>query len=86
MIHTDAIKENLIVSSLSKEQINFIYASEADLLNVSLFGITTSVWTNDNKNKRANLRETASTVQLLVLANLESYNAILIDQGCLKKK
>ena len=76
-IHTDAIKENLIPPELTEEQINSIYASEADLLNVALFGKTAKQWREENKNKDGNIRDEATIEQLLVLANLESYNAIL---------
>ena len=81
LIHTNAIKENLIVPELKKQQINYIYANEADLLNVALFGITASSWKKTNPDNIGNMRDFATVEQLLVLANLESYNAILIDQG-----
>ena len=80
-IHTNAIKENLLVPKLSKEQIYYTYASEADLLNVALFGITASEWRKNNKELKGNIRDYASVEQLLVLANMESYNAMLIEQG-----
>ena len=80
-IHTDAIKDNLIPPELTPEQISFKYASEADLLNVALFGMTAKQWRDSNKDKRGNMRDFASLNQLLVLANMESYNAILIEQG-----
>ena len=80
-IHTSSIKENLIVSELSKEQIYFMYASEADLLNVALFSITTGEWRKQNKDKQGNMRDYASIEQLLVLANMENYNSILIKEG-----
>lgn len=79
-IHTDAIKENLIPPELTKEQIVYTYASEADLLNVALFGKTAKQWRDDNKGKKGNIRDYASMHQLLILANLESYNAILTLQ------
>ena len=79
-IHTDAIKENLIPPELTKEQIAYTYASEADLLNVALFGKTAKQWRDDNKGKKGNIRDYASMHQLLILANLESYNAILTLQ------
>ncbi|MDE7106019.1 MAG: KilA-N domain-containing protein, partial [Anaeroplasmataceae bacterium] len=85
-IHTDAIKENLIVPNLTKEQINFIYANEADLLNVALFGKTAGEWKNDNPSLKGNIRDYASIDQLLVLANMESYNAILIEQNLSQKE
>ena len=80
-IHTDAIKENLIPPELTKEQMSFIYADEADMLNVVLFGMTAKEWHTSNKNKKGNIRDYASIRQLLVLANMESYNSILIAQG-----
>lgn len=78
-IHTDAIKEN-IVPTLSEKQINFVYANEADLLNVALFGKTASDWRKENPTLKGNIRDYASIEQLLVIANMESYNAILIEQ------
>lgn len=80
-IHTDAIKENLIPSELTSEQISFTYASEADLLNVVLFGMTAKEWRDNNADKKGNIRDCANLNQLLVLANMESYNAILIEQN-----
>ena len=80
-IHTDAIKANLIPPKLTPEQIGFTYASEADMLNVALFGKTAKQWRTENPNKKGNIRDYATLNQLLVLANMESYNAILIEQG-----
>ena len=80
-IHTDAIKENLIPPELTHRQISNTYASEADLLNTVLFGKTAKEWRDEKKQKDANIRDDATLNQLLVLANLESYNAILIEQG-----
>ena len=80
-IHTDAVKENLIPPELTPEQIAYTYASEADLLNVALFGQTAKQWKNSNPGKKGNVRDDANLNQLLVLANMESYNAILIEQG-----
>ena len=79
-IHTDAIKENLIIPKLTPAQKSFVYADEADLLNAALFGKTAKEWRNENPKKKGNIRDYASISQLLVLANLESYNAILIEQ------
>lgn len=76
-IHTDAIKE-IIVPTITKEQINFVYANEADLLNVALFGQTAKEWRTKNLDKKGNIRDFATIEQLLVLANLESINAELI--------
>ncbi|MDR1917367.1 MAG: KilA-N domain-containing protein [Christensenellaceae bacterium] len=77
-IHTDAIKQNLIVPTLTQSQITYKYASEADLLNVALFGITANEWRTGNPDKDGNIRDYANVQQLLVLANLESYNAEMI--------
>jgi hypothetical protein len=80
-IHTDAIKENLIPKEISKQQISFVYANEADLLNVALFGITAKDWRENNPNEKGNIRDFATLEQLVVLSNLESINALLIQQG-----
>ena len=80
-IHTDAIKENLIPKELDKTQINFVYANEADLLNVALFGVTAKQWRDVNPNAGGNIRDQATLEQLVVLSNLESINALLIHQG-----
>ena len=82
-IHTEAIKDNLIPAELTKEQIAYKYANEADLLNVALFGLTAKQWRDKNKGKKGNMRDYAGIDQLLVLANMESYNSILIDKGTL---
>ena len=79
-IHTDAIKEN-IVPTLSDTQVNFVYANEADVLNVALFGKTAKQWRDENPNKKGNIRDYATIEQLLVIANMESFNALLIEQG-----
>jgi hypothetical protein len=80
-IHTDAIKDNLIPPELTIAQKSFVYADEADLLNVALFGKTAKEWRIENPRNTGNLRDNASISQLLILANIESYNAILIEQG-----
>ena len=80
-IHTDAIKDNLIPSDLTPEQIAYTYASEADVLNMALFGKTARMWRNENPDKEGNIRDFSSINQLLILSNMESYNAILIEQG-----
>jgi hypothetical protein len=80
-IHTDAIKENLIPKTLTKEQASIIYANEADLLNVALFGMTAQQWKNQNPKSLGNLRDQATLDQLVVLSNMESINALLIQQG-----
>ena len=78
-IHTNAIKEKLILPNLTKAQINYKYADEADMLNVALFGMTAKEWRDSNKGKKGNIRDYATLKQLLVLANMESYNALLIN-------
>ena len=80
-VHTNAIKENLIPPVLTPQQISYTYASEADLLNTVLFGKTAKEWRDSNPNEKGNIRDDATIYQLLVLANMESYNAILIKQG-----
>ena len=79
-VHTDAIQQNLIPSDLTKEQQSYVYADEADLLNVALFGMTAAQWRSLNPGMKGNIRDYASLQQLLVLANMESYNALLISQ------
>ena len=80
-IHTDAIKETIIPASVTKEQMSFIYASEADLLNAALFGKTAKQWRDENIGKEGNIRDYAGIEQLLVLANMESMNAEFIRMG-----
>ena len=80
-IHTDAIKGKLILPQLTPMQKSFVYADEADLLNVALFGETAKEWRDENPDKKGNIRDYADIQHLLVLANLESYNAILIKEG-----
>lgn len=80
-IHTDAIKSNLIPPSLTKQQTTLVYASEADVLNVALFGITAKQWRDKNSDKIGNIRDYATVTQLICLSNLESLNAMLINEG-----
>ena len=80
-IHTDAIKQNLIPNNLTAQQKSFMYADEADLLNVALFGKTAKLWREQNPNEKGNIRDAATLEQLVVLSNLESINAMLIKQG-----
>ena len=80
-IHTDAIKERLIPLELTKAQTSMVYASEADLLNVALFGMTAAVWKQANPAAQGNMRDAATLEQLVVLSNLESINSVLIHQG-----
>ena len=79
-IHTDAIKDN-IVPTLTDEQLKYVYADEADLLNVALFGKTAGQWRKENPTLKGNIRDYATIEQLLVIANMESLNAYLIEQG-----
>ena len=80
-IHTDAIKENLIPKELRKLQTSFVYADEADMLNMALFGMTAKQWRDANPKAQGNIRDAANIEQLVVLSNLESINAVLIHQG-----
>jgi len=80
-IHTDAIKENLIPENLSKQQINIVYASEADVLNMALFGKTAKQWREENPDKKGNIRDYANVTQLVCLANLENLNAVFINDN-----
>ncbi len=77
-IHTDAIKEHIVPDLVTKEQINYVYANEADLLNVALFGKTARQWRDENPTKKDNMRDYATLEQLVVLSNMESINALLI--------
>lgn len=77
-IHTDAVKENLIPPTLSKAQISYTYASEADVINTALFGLTAKQWRQLHPDVKGNIRDNATIEQLIVLANLESLNAVLI--------
>ena len=79
-IHTDAIKEN-IVPTLTEAQLKFVYADEADLLNVALFGKTAAQWRKENPSLQGNIRDYATIEQLLVITNMESLNAYLIEQN-----
>ena len=85
-IHTDAIKQNLIPATLSKDKINFVYANEADMLNVALFSMTAKEWRDKNPKAEGNIRDEASIEQLVVLSNMESINAVLIHQGLLQSE
>lgn len=80
-IHTDAIKEHLVPRQLTKAQTATVYASEADLLNVALFGLTAAQWREANPKAVGNMRDAATLEQLVVLSNMESINAVLIHQG-----
>ncbi|MDK8276821.1 MAG: KilA-N domain-containing protein [Peptoniphilus duerdenii] len=80
-IHTDAIKNKLVPEKLSKERINYIYASEADILNVALFGMTAKEWRESNPELKGNMRDYADISQLVCLSNLENLNAVFINEG-----
>ncbi|MBR1717722.1 MAG: KilA-N domain-containing protein [Bacilli bacterium] len=80
-IHTSAIKNNLIPTKLSKTQINHIYAEEADVLNMALFGQTAKEWRTNNPERDGNIRDYASINELICLANLENINSVLISDG-----
>ena len=85
-IHTDAIKENLIPLELTPGQISKVYASEADILNMALFGITAKTWRDKNPDLKGNIRDYADISQLVCLSNLESLNAVLIGDGLSSSK
>ena len=80
-IHTDAIKENLIPPELSAKQISLVYASEADVLNMALFGMTAKEWRDSHPELKGNIRDYANVSQLVCLANLENLNAVFISEG-----
>ena len=80
-IHTDAIKNNLIPKELSKNQINFVYAEEADVLNMALFGMTAKEWRTNNPDLDGNIRDYATMNELICLANLENLNSVFIKEG-----
>ena len=81
IIHTDAVNKHLIPINLTTKQKNEIYASEADLLNVALFGITAKEWRESNSNKEGNIRDYVNTIELAILSNLEFYNSKLIEEN-----
>jgi hypothetical protein len=80
-IHTDAIRQTLIPPAVTKQQASLVYANEADLLNVALFGQTAKQWRDAHPNAEGNIRDHATLEQLVVLTNLESLNSIVIRQG-----
>ena len=85
-IHTDAIRDNLVPDELTARQKSAVYANEADLLNTALFGVTAAEWRAANPGKEGNMRDHATIEQLLVLANLESINAVFIDKGMAQRE
>ena len=80
-IHTDAIKQNLVPAELTPQQISFVYANEADVLNVALFGITAKQWRDANPDLKGNIRDYATINQLICLSNMENLNAVFINKG-----
>lgn len=80
-IHTDAIKNNLIPQKLLNEQISFVYANEADVLNVALFGKTAKQWREENPKRKGNMRDYATISELICLSNIENINSVLINDG-----
>ncbi len=80
-IHTDAIKHNLIPAEITKAQASIIYASEADVLNVAMFGMTAKQWRDANPDLKGNIRDYASINELICLSNMENLNAVFIEQG-----
>ena len=85
-IHTDAIKQNLIPQKLTPAQISIIYANEADVLNVALFGITAKEWRELNPDLKGNIRDYATINQLICLSNMENLNAVFINEGISQKE
>ncbi len=80
-VHTDAVKEHLIPPQLSAKEAGFVYATEADVLNKALFGVTAAEWRRANPEAKGNIRDSATMEQLVVISSLESQNALLIQQG-----
>ncbi len=80
-IHTDAIKQNLIPVEITPAQASIIYANEADVLNVAMFGVTAKQWREENADLKGNIRDYASINELICLSNMENLNAVFIEQG-----
>lgn len=80
-IHTDAIKQNLVPAEVTALQASIIYANEADVLNVAMFGMTAKQWREANPNLKGNIRDYATINELICLSNMESLNAVFIDEG-----
>jgi len=85
-IHTDAVKQNLLPAELTKEQINYVYANEADVLNVALFGITAKQWRDKNPDLKGNIRDYATINELICLSNMENINAVFINDNLSQKE
>ena len=80
-LHTDAIKQNLIPAEITPKQANIIYANEADVLNVAMFGMTAKEWRENNPDLKGNIRDYATINELICLSNMENLNAVFIEQG-----
>jgi hypothetical protein len=85
-IHTDAIKHNLIPAELMPQQTSVIYANEADVLNVALFGMTAAAWRENNPDLKGNIRDYATINELICLSNMENLNAVFINEGLSQRK
>jgi len=85
-IHTDAIKKHLVPAELTQQQISIVYASEADVLNVALFGLTAKQWRDENADLVGNIRDYATINELICLSNMESLNAVLINDNMLQSE
>jgi len=85
-IHTDAIKHNLIPTELTPQQVSIIYANEADVLNVALFGMTAAAWREANPNLKGNIRDYATINELICLSNMENLNSVFINEGLSQKE
>lgn len=85
-IHTNAIKANLIPAELTSQQTSIIYASEADVLNMALFGMTAKQWRDKNPDKKGNIRDYANINELICISNMENINAVLIEDGLSQKE
>ena len=85
-IHTDAIKQNLIPQELTPAQKSFVYADEADMLNVAMFGKTAKEWREENPDLKGNIRDYASINQLICLSNMENLNAVFINEGLVQSE
>jgi len=83
-IHTDAIKQNLIPLELTKDQVSIVYASEADVLNVALFGMTAKQWRDENADLAGNIRDYTTINELICLSNMENLNAVFITENMIQ--
>ncbi|GAB6011397.1 KilA-N domain-containing protein [Viscerimonas tarda] len=85
-IHTDAIKQNLIPQELTASQISYVYANEADVLNIALFGMTAKEWRDNNPNLKGNIRDYATINELICLSNMENLNAVFINENIIQSE